>query len=200
MEYPNVGEYIDALSRNPQLAVVSMQMAADFREVSRAAIDRMVGVGQLRVVKIKNTRCVLAYDLIKLAAAFDHQVRIVQDYLEEAAASRNIVFYEQVMKILGMSRKVPADRTKIGTILGRVSEMSFRKHKILLSVVVHRKTAGRTVPGPGFLALARELEFTWQDDRLFVEQQGERVFDHYAGKSPKRGSRGHAKRGLEGSR
>ena len=122
MEYRDIGEYIDALSRNPELAVVSMQMAADFRGVSRAAIDRMVGVRQLREVKIKKTRCVLAYDLIKLAEAFNQQVRIVRDYLEEAAANRNVVFYEQVMKVLGMSRTVPADRTKIGAILGRVSE------------------------------------------------------------------------------
>lgn len=108
---------------------------------------------------------------------------------ENRPHDRNVAFYEQVMKMLGMSRTVPADRTKIGAILGRVSEESFRKHKILLSVIVHRKTAGRTVPGPGFLTLARELEFTWEDDRLFVEQQGERVFDHYAGKLPKRGGR-----------
>ena len=194
MEYRDVGEYIDALSRNPELAVVSMQMAADFRGVSRAAIDRMVGLRQLREVKIKNTRCVLAHDLIKLAEAFEQQIRIVRDYLEEAAANRNVVFYEQVMKVLGMSRTVPADRTKIGAILGKVSEESFRKHKVLLSVIVHRKTAGRTVPGPGFLTLAQELGFTWQDDRQFVEQQGERVFDHYAGKLPKRGGRGHPKR------
>ncbi|MGL3104621.1 hypothetical protein [Bradyrhizobium sp. BR 1432] len=183
MQYADIRDYIHALGRNPELAVISLQMAADFRRVSRAAIDRMVRIGQLQEVKIKNTRCVLARDLVKLAEAFEHEVQIVRDYLAEAAASRNVVFYEQVMKVLGLSRTVPAHRTKIGEILGKVSEESFARRKILLSAIVHRKTAGRTAPGPGFLPLARQLGFSWQDDRLFVEQQVERAFDHYAGEN-----------------
>jgi hypothetical protein len=193
MQYSNIKEYIHALGRNPELAVVSMQMAADFRDVSRAAVDRMVRIGQLQEVKIKNTRCVLARDLVKLDDEFDQQVRTTRDYLEEAAARRNVVFYEQVMKALGMSRTVPADRTKIGFILGKVSEDSFhRDKKILLSVIVHRKTTGHTAPGPGFLPLARSLGFAWQDRRLFVDQQVNRVFDHYAGKKTNRRRPGRA--------
>lgn len=182
MQYADIRDYIHALGRNPELAVISMQMAADFRRVSRAAIDRMVRIGQLQEVKIKNTRWVLARDLVKLADAFEHEVQTVRGYLEEVAAGRNVVFYEQVMNVLGMSRTVPAHRTKIGEILGKVSEESYARHKILLSAIVHRKTAGRTAPGPGFLPLARELGFSWPEDRPFVEQQVERVFDHYAGK------------------
>jgi hypothetical protein len=190
MKFANTHEYISALRRNPDLAVISMQMAADFRHVSRAAIDRMVRIDQLTEVKIKNTRCVLARDLIKLSESFEHDVKTVREYLEDAAANRNVVFYEQAMKVLGMSRTVPAHRTKIGEILGAVSEESFAKHKILLSAIVHRKTLGRTAPGPGFLPLMRNLGFNWQDDRLFVEQQVERVFNHYADK--KRSRRGSA--------
>jgi hypothetical protein len=186
MEYADVHEYIGALRRNPDLAVISIQMAADFRCVSRAAIDRMLRIGQLKGVKIKNTRCVLARDLIRLSESFEHDVKTVRDYLEDAAANRNVVFYEQVMKVLGMSRTVPVHRTKIGEILGAVSEESFAKQKIVLSAIVHRKTLGRTAPGPGFLPLMRNLGFNWQDDRLFLEQQVERVFDHYADKERRR--------------
>ncbi|WP_334503435.1 hypothetical protein [Bradyrhizobium sp. AZCC 1678] len=194
IEYANIREYIAALRSNPALAVVSMQMAADFREVSRAAIDRMVRVGRLKEVKIKNTRCVLAGDLVKLTEEFERQVETARDYLREAAAKRSIVFYDPVMKVLGLSRTVPADRTKIGEILGAVSEESFARDKVLLSAIVHRKTAGRTAPGPGFLPLARALGFIWQDDRLFIEQQVERVFDRYAGTARSGGGRGRTRR------
>jgi hypothetical protein len=188
MEYSDAKEYIEAFRRNPKLAVVSLQIAADFRGVSRAAIERMVAAKHLQEIKIKNTRCILAHGLIDLAEAFEHQVRVAREYLEEAAATRAIIFYEQVMKVLGMSRTVPADRTKIGAVLGRVSEVSFEKDGILLSAIVHRKTTGRTVPGPGFLNLAEQLDFDWNDERTFIEEQVKRVFDHYAGRPYKRGS------------
>ncbi|MGY0575923.1 hypothetical protein ACTGJ9_036900 [Bradyrhizobium sp. RDM12] len=131
-----------------------------------------------------------ATGLIDLTEAFDRQVRIVRDYLEEAARSGSIIFYEQVMNALGLSRTIPADRTKVGKVLGRVSEDSYAKDGILLSVIVHRKAPGRTHPGPGFLTLAEELEIDWKDERTFVDQEVKKVFDHYAARAGKKGGRG----------
>ncbi|MCA1436771.1 hypothetical protein I6F33_27890 [Bradyrhizobium sp. BRP20] len=180
LEFKNVEEYIDAFRRNSQLAVVSVQMAADYRGVTRAAIERMIATEQLEVIKIKSTRCIKLQGLIDLAEAFEHQVQIARKYLEEAAVAQTILFYEQVMQALGLSRTVPADRTKVGKVLGRVSEISFEKDGILLSAIVHRKTAGHTVPGPGFLTLAEELGLEWDDERTFADEHVKRVFDHYA--------------------
>ncbi|MGY4608608.1 hypothetical protein ACVW16_007020 [Bradyrhizobium sp. USDA 4474] len=190
VEFKNVEQYVDAFRRNSELAVVSLQMAADYRGVTRAAIERMVATKQLEVIKIRNTRCIKLQGLIDLSQAFDRQVRIARDYLEEVAAARTIIFYEQVMNALGLSRTIPADRTKVGKILGRVSEDSYEKDGILLSVIVHRKAPGRTHPGPGFLTLAEELEFDWDDERAFVDQEVEKVFEHYAAGRGKKDARG----------
>ncbi|MGY0575924.1 hypothetical protein ACTGJ9_036905 [Bradyrhizobium sp. RDM12] len=62
VEFKNVDDYVDAFRRNSELAVVSLQMAADYRGVTRAAIERMVGTKQLEVIKIRNTRCIKLQD------------------------------------------------------------------------------------------------------------------------------------------
>lgn len=56
MQFKDIREYVAALRHNPELAVVTMQMAADFPCVSRAAIDRMVRVGYLEEIRINKTR------------------------------------------------------------------------------------------------------------------------------------------------
>jgi hypothetical protein len=180
--YSTVGDYLGALRVDPTLAVISMQMAADHRGVSRAAIDRMARIGQLEEVRIAKTRCVRAASLLNLEAQRERQNCEVRELLEGVARKHEIVFYEPVMKKLGLKTTVPAHRTLIGQILGDLSNQTYGDHSILLSVLVHRKTAGRTRPGPGFFELAKALGFKWRSgaEMKLVDEQTEKVWRHYA--------------------
>ncbi len=75
-----------------------------------------------------------------------------------------------------MSPSVPADRTAIGGILDAVSQQMWEKHQIILSVIVHRKTAGRTRPGPGFFELAKRLGLyrKGDDEDELIERESEK--------------------------
>jgi hypothetical protein len=96
-----------------------------------------------------------------------------------ARSGQHSVFYEPVMDIIGKKPSIPADRSYIGGVLGDISTSTARECGILLSVLVHRKTAGRTRPGPGFFELAEELGYEWQDNDRFVEAETLRVLNHY---------------------
>jgi hypothetical protein len=178
--FQNAQDYLRALQHNSDLAIIPLQVAADSRDVSRAAIDRMLRIGQLTEIKIGKTRFVKASGLTALVKEREAQVRKVRTYLEKVAKQQEKVFYEPVMNILGLDRLVPANRTAIGSILGEISEQTFAENKILLSVIVHRKSAGETHPGDGFIELARAMGLHWKDEREFVSREVKKVWQFYS--------------------
>lgn len=186
-----VAEYLERLEVDPSLAILPLQTAADHQGVSRAAIDRKVRLGQLDEVRIDGTRYVRASSVIAIGHEFERKVAVVRAYLEKLARrGETHVFYEPVMNLVGLSPGIPADRTIIGGILGRVSEITWalpKKDRHLLSVLVHRKTPGITRPGPGFLALAEHWRDTeglpaWENEDDLIERETRRVLWFY-GKS-----------------
>lgn len=175
-------EYVQALENNFELAVLSMAMAARSRKsrpVTRAAIDRMVRLGQLEAVHIGGTRYVLAKSLIELNKREDDDVTKVRKLIEKFARNKRSLFYEPVMSILGLSHTVPADRTRIGWVLGAVSTQTHDENRFLLSALVHKKTGGKTRPGDGFFILAEELGYEGSDRDALVDQQTRRIFRYY---------------------
>lgn len=188
MKFESASDYLQALEHDPSLAILPLQMVADHRGVTRAAIDRMVRIGQLEEIRIESTRYVRASSLRGIRDEFERKVAVVRSYLEKAARQgETCVFYEPVMKIVGLSPKVPADRTAIGAILGRISEITWalpKKDRHLLSVIVHRKTPGITRPGPGFITLAEDLHENaglpdWEDEDDLIERETRRVLGFY---------------------
>jgi hypothetical protein len=108
-------------------------------------------------------------------------IKIVEKFLEgQAKAGVRAIFYEPVMSQINLSWRSPPDRIKIGGILAEVSKRSFKRHGILLSILVHQKKAGITRPGSGFLPLARELGLRWSNDDRFLEEQTDKVLQAYA--------------------
>ena len=184
LSFDTAKDYLGALYADPTMAVISMQMAADARDVSRAAIDRMVRIGQLEGVRIDGTRYVRASSMRALKEKREQQVAQVRKFLEKCARkSQNVVFYEPVMDIVGLKTTIPADRKRIGVLLGEVSEQTYEESKILLTAIVHRKTASRTThPGPGFFNLAKSVGLKWdrRDDAGFLDREIEKVRKHYA--------------------
>jgi hypothetical protein len=160
-----------------------MQMAADVRSVSRAAIDRMAQLGQLEEITVGATRCVRAQSLLDFLSAHESRVAIVRRYLEECARERRTTTYQPVTALIGFIHTNPAHRRAIGAVLGDVSRQAWREHGIVLSVIVHRKTSGPSRPSPGFMELAVELGLLdLEDEDALIKREMERVWAFYAKK------------------
>jgi hypothetical protein len=164
LNFKTASDYLAALKADPALAIVPPVMAAESVKRTRAAVARMLKLGQLAGAKIGNTSYVLAESLFERTEKQEKLIEKVQKLLEVYATKGQIVFYEPVMTVCGLRTDIPADRDAIGKILEVVSVKSYNESGILLSAIVHRKTRGRTKPGPGFFDLARALGYRWSKD------------------------------------
>jgi hypothetical protein len=181
MQFKTVREYLHALERDrAMIAVVTIPMAAEFRGVSRAAIVAMLDKKKLEEIRVGKTRYVRAQSLIDLMNREEDEVSTVKRLLERRAREQEIVFYRPVMAAIDRSPTIPADRGYIGGVLAKISEQTKDEHKVLLSVIVHKKTLGRTGPGEGFFELARSLGYKWEDEKRFVDQELKKVWRVYA--------------------
>ena len=97
------------------------------------------------------------------------------------------VFYEPLMTAIYRSPKVPADRSYIGRVLGAISADTYKEYGLFLTVLVHRKTAGTTKPGPGFQGLFDMVGRPWKSktEQDFIEFETDRVLAHYSRKRPR---------------
>jgi len=184
MSYDSPTTYLRALEHDPSLAIMSVQMVAEFRGVTRAAIDRLLRLGRLEEIKVGKTRYVRASSVVALQSGEDERIAKVKRYLEDCAREgTHHLFYDPVMSSVGLSWQVPNDRWVIGVILGEISRQTWRDHRIVLSVLVHKKTPGVTKPGPGFFGLFDEDEFAefeeWDDDAELVERETQKVLRFY---------------------
>src|SRR4051812_6917713 len=118
--------------------MISMQMAAEALDVSRAAIEQRVRVGSLDGLKVGKTRWVVASSVTKQLDASDAEIYRVRRYLERLASAGETIDYGPLMEEFDMSSSVPADRRKIGWLLGKVSLQTWTERGVLLSVLVMR--------------------------------------------------------------
>jgi hypothetical protein len=162
------------------LAGIPIPLVAEHLGVTHAAVTRQLREGPLREIKIGKSRLVSVESLLARERHRESQRAEVETFLEKAATEgRTSVFYEEIMTPLGMSTRVPADRTRIGEILGEISEDTEAASGILLSVLVHRKSSGVSKPGPGFFNLAEWLGYEWDDDAEFIQDETVKVLKHY---------------------
>ena len=173
-------DYLRALKSDPTLAVVPFQVAADAWGVSRATIDGMVRDHRLEGVRIAKTRYVRASSLNALIGAWNDEVTQVRKSIEKHARKGEVMFYKSLMTPLGLKTTVPADRKRIGAILGVIAEQTHHEHGVLLTAIVHRKAPGKTRPGPGFQEIAKAIGLKFSDEEKFVATEMAKVWKHYA--------------------
>ena len=77
------------------------------------------------------------------------------EMLREVAGRQKTTHYEDIAPMLGLKMGDPADRVRIGQILGEISKQEHDAGRPMLSAVVTHK--GDERPGPGFFELAQEL-------------------------------------------
>ena len=180
--YIDVREYLSDLSTNSAPALLPIQMIADHRDAARATIERMIKQEQLTGVTVGKGKFVDARSLLILEEEERTKVAKVRKYLEECGgAGVRSIFYDSVMGIIGLKTDIPYDRKIIGEILGDISKDTWNEAGILLSVIVHKKTSGKTRPGSGFFTLANELKCPGRNnEQRFIETQTTAVLKYYA--------------------
>lgn len=176
MQFESLADYISAYRDDPSIVGLPVPVVAEHLGVSPAAVAARVRSGSMQGLRIGRHSFVSLQSLIEDEDKMDANVGVVEAYLwKQAKAGISTIFYEPVMATVGLTPRVPAERNRIGAILGRVSEKSLAESKVMLSVLVHRKTAGVTRPGPGFFDLARHLGFEFEDEDDFVKKQTAKV-------------------------
>ena len=181
MNFNTTKDYLRAFERDPAAgAIMPIQMIADLRGVTRGAIVHMIDTGQLRQIKIEKTRYIQTASFVAYENEIKRRTQIVYSFLEDLARQRRTCFYDPVMSCIGLRWQTPADRQTIGAMLGQISRETVEDNGILLSVLVHKKSAGRSKPGNGFFELAAGLGYEWDDPDEFVEEEIQKVWALYA--------------------
>lgn len=179
--FDNLSHYIETYTQERDLAAVPIPLVADHLQVTPAAVVAMLKTDRLDGIKIGNNTLVKLASLQRRQDERSKEIDIVFQYLRKCARDGvRVIFYEPVMVAVDMTPRVPAHRTRIGQILGDVSTRTYEEKGVLLSVLVHQKTAGTTRPGKGFFKLARDnFGLTWENEDAFVEQQTDRAIQAY---------------------
>ncbi|MGB3796505.1 MAG: hypothetical protein WA957_09415 [Alteraurantiacibacter sp.] len=176
MHFETLIDYLTASSIDGDLAILPVPVVADHLNITPAAVSGRMRRGALEEIRIGKNRYVSQRSLIAERDLLQQRADTVERALEDLIGrGERHTFYEPIMEMVGLSWRVPADRTEIGRILAVVSRRSRDRNGTMLSVVVHGKTAGQTMPSDSFFDLARQFEFEWKDDRKFVEKQTDRV-------------------------
>ena len=85
----------------------------------------------------------------------EHVNKDLYDKLVVAARRRDLLFYSQVGPMLRLNFESPADRNRIGQLLGEISRHEHSEGRPMLSSIVWYKDMSS--PGPGLFRLGVEL-------------------------------------------
>ena len=99
--------------------------------------------------------------------------------LREVARQQKTTHYEDIAPMLELKMGDPADRVRIGQILGEISKQERAADRPMLSAVVTHKEDER--PGLGFFELAQELGLVGaMDSETFFIHELKRVHRYWA--------------------
>jgi hypothetical protein len=107
----------------------------------------------------------------ELGVAPEHVNRDLYDTLIAAARGQDLLFYSQVGPKLRLNFESPADRNRIGHLLGEISRYEHAAGRPMLSSIVWYKDMSS--PGPGLYRLGVELGVVWgaEDELAFAIRQ-----------------------------
>lgn len=182
-EFMTARDYVASSAKDPSLACIPFQVAADALEVGRSAIDARVRAGKLVPVTIGRTRFVTIASVQEQLSEWDNEVGTITRLLEaEASRGTATLSYNPVMGAVGRKTTVPNDRKIIGQILGAISRTSFETHGFLLTAMVVRNGTAR--PSDAFYDLADELDPSYQVAKTnadYHNRQIQLIQQHYTG-------------------
>lgn len=179
MQFDDIDAYIEHCKSDP-LPVLPIPTVAEYIGISASGVTGRLQRGALEQIKIGKAKFVSVRSLLKVNEEFQQKVEVIKTELAKLAGEGvESIYYGEIMPVVGLNWQIPADRTEFGWILGTVSRRSFDETKTMLSVLVHRKKPGQTIPGPGFFPLAEDLGFEWDDELEFVVKHTKKVLRAY---------------------
>ncbi len=175
-EFDDLDAYLVASSGDEDLAFLPVPIVAEYLGISSPAVTARLKSGSLEEVRIGKQRFVSRRSLVALREADQDMIERTEAFLVDLARrGETRVFYDPVMSNVGLRWQVPAHRDKIGWVLGQVSERSYAKDKVLLSVLVHKKTPGDTLPSGGFFDMAGQPDLDTEGKHDLVARETRKV-------------------------
>ena len=97
---------------------------------------------------------------------------------EIASAEGKPTTYQPVADLVGLDMDSPADRKRIGEMLGDISRYEHEHGRPLLSAVVVLQDSESKIPGAGFFVLAKELglQEPGEEDYVFHARELKKVY------------------------
>ena len=103
---------------------------------------------------------------------------MIYERLKSIACLQQTVTYAEIGLLADLDMNNPADRNRIGIILGEISTFEHQHGRPLLSVLVIH--SHNNIPGDGFFNLSRELNvYHGDDDCMFFNQELDRVYEYW---------------------
>ncbi|MFQ6238225.1 hypothetical protein [Sinorhizobium meliloti] len=187
MKFATVTDYLEAYRDDPyNNGILPIPLVAEYLDRSAPAVTAMLKAGSLAEITIGKNRFVQTASVLEKDDAEAKDVAKVRGYLMDMIArGETATFYEPIMTAIGLTTSTPAHRTRIGAILDKISRDSHEEKGVVLSVLVHRKSAGTTRPGPGFWGMVESeglFDPEEQDKDDFVKQHTKLVLKKYGKK------------------
>lgn len=184
MKYDTVSDYLEAYKDDPyNHGILPIPLVAEYLERSAPAVSAMLKAGSLTEIVIGKNKFVQTSSLLEKDGAEAKDVAKVRAYLMDMITRGEAsTFYDPIMKIIGLTTTTPAHRTRIGAILDKISRDTHEEKGVVLSVLVHRKTAGTTRPGPGFWGMVQSeglYDPKKQDKDDFIREHTKLVMKKY---------------------
>lgn len=190
--FKTVEDWCEALNVFQSVAFLPAKLAAESLNTSPSAISKQLKAGKIPSITIGDRQYVAASYVREAAREYRDLVDLVYFRLEDVAERGEKIFYGELMEGIGLTWRSPPNRLKIAHILASVSRKSYDRDGILLSSIVHRKSAEPTTTGPGYFYLIDELREEFEDDATFGDADSDpdelladhmkAVWKHYARK------------------
>jgi hypothetical protein len=164
MKFKSLDAYLAAFRKGEADAILPIDDAADHFGVTSKTISSRLKRGTLKKVTIGKDNHASLQGVLQIQDEDLEKVGKIEKYLKKAIdQGSESIFYNEIMKLVGLKLDNPHHRSVIGDLLGKVSRRSHTKNKTLLSVMVHNKKTGKTIPNDSFFMLADELGYPISD-------------------------------------
>lgn len=166
LNFKNEREYLGALKADPTLAIMGLAMASRMLGIKRASVEQRIARSSLKGVKIGKQLHVMSGSLIEVMDQEDSMKAAVVRVLRSLIAKKQTQTYGVLMQAVGLDHVLSAHRKKIGAVLGEISEGTWERDKVLVSVLIVDKGTG--MPSDSFWGLYRDLTGREVKDRAKV--------------------------------
>jgi hypothetical protein len=187
-KFDSVEQYTTEAATNLGLSIVTIPIAADFLGLQVSTVRQYLRSGKLLEVDIQGENqmwsTVGLQSLLDFKRERDSSINSLVSLIErklihQAKVVRATAPYDSFMEPFGLNHESSKDRELLGKVLGTISEKTWEKQEILLSVMAVRKNGG--MPNDAFFSLARRLGVMSANENpeQFFRKQVRRVIAAY---------------------